>query len=167
MLLLLLLTICYSANAQNYCKCGGPQFIYDPAGECLSSATFDVQNSCYTCPVINATGTYFFCGSVFGLGKAGCGVSGALAAMQAACTAFGGNINSQLFTGGCLDNGGLNQSQVLACTAPTAPIVATPVGPVSPSVAATTATPTSDTMSLTPYDTLLLFGILLFCYVTM
>lgn len=160
-MLLLLIAFLYSASAQNYCKCGGPQFAYDPQQQCLSSATYDVQNSCFICPVINGTGTYFFCGSVFGLGKAGCGVSGALAAMQTACSSFGGNINSQLFTGGCLDNGGLNQSQVQACTTPTAPIV---VAPVSPS--ATTAIPTSATMALSPYDTLLLLGILLFCYVT-
>jgi hypothetical protein len=153
-MLLLLITFLYTANAQNFCHCSTP-FAYDPLQQCLSSATYDVQNSCYICPVINATGTYFFCDSVFRLGKAGCGVSGALAAMQSACAAFGGNINSQLFTGGCLDNGGLNQSQVQACTTPTAPIVVT------------TATPTSATMALTPYDTLLLSGILLFCYVTM
>jgi hypothetical protein len=112
MLQLLLLLCSPVVDAQTYCQCAHP-FQYDPSAQCFSSGAYGVENSCYNCPVVNGSGIFNFCDSLYRLGYGVCGQSGALAAMQAACTAFGGNINDNTF--GCFSNAGANRSQVIQC----------------------------------------------------
>ena len=150
--LLFVCLVLSAVNAQAYCRCGSPQFVLDMAQQCFTSASYDVQNACFNCPVSNTSGTFYFCASLYGLGYAVCGQSGALAAMQQACTAIGGNPASSAFI--CRTSAGTNQSQVQACSTPSAPIS---VPPSAPSAAT----------SMTPYDALLVIGLVLFCYVTM
>jgi len=97
--------------------------VNDPLQLCMTSGNYDVQNSCFVCPVQNATAKYYYCDSLYRRGFGVCGQSGAVAAMKAACLALGGDVNSPDFR--CLDTAGTNQSQVIACSgftaAPTAP----------------------------------------------
>jgi len=146
-LAILLLASLRPAQAQGYCQCG-KRFQYDPTNLCLTSASYNVQNSCYVCPVINASGEFHFCDSLYGLGFGDCAQSGALAARQAACTAFGGNIAASAFQ--CLNSAGTNQSQVIACTTPSAPpTTAPPTSSAAPTLfgapptSGTTAAPTN------------------------
>lgn len=143
--MLLFATLLFLTSAQQYCRCSGG-FVYDPLRECLHAGDYGVENSCYTCPVTNASGTFYFCGSARAQGFL-CITPGSLAVRQAACVALGGNPSSSEFR--CVDSAGANKSQ--ACTGVTA---------------APTEAPTSDAASLTPYGALMTVGLLLFCYAT-
>jgi hypothetical protein len=148
MLLPLLLSFLFIslASAQGYCQCQSGGFVNDPLQQCMSSANYSVQNACFVCPVQNGTAKYYYCDSLFRLGFAVCGQQGALAAMTAACLAFGGDTASSDFR--CFDNGGLNKSQVNACSGITQ----------SP-----TSAPTSDGSTVgTPFAWLMIIGLFIF-----
>ncbi len=143
--LLLVLVVCFGvSHGQAYCQCGGPLFTLDPQRQCLTAGNYGVWNSCFTCPILNASGAFFYCAPMYALGKANCAV-GRQTAMDA-CQAFGGDPLSSNFV--CADSAGSNLSQIIACNA-------TGVGP------------TADGAKLAPYDILMLVGLFLFCYVTL
>jgi len=145
--------LCAPAQAQTYCQ-RGQGFLYDPQNQCFTSATYNIENCCFTCPVQNASGIFQFCGSLYELGFATCGQSGALAAEQAACVAIGGNINAGSFACSC--NAGSNKSQSTGYV-PTA--TAAPTAPTAPT---STAAPTSDASSLHGGQNVLLALVALF-----
>ena len=119
-MLFFIYTFILYAHAQTYCLCT-QEFVYDPNGDCLNSANYGLENSCFRCPVTNASGTFNYCGSLPYLGFLSCGQNGAKAARDAACTAFGGDIAAGSYA--CLFNAGTNKSQTTACAslAPTTP----------------------------------------------
>lgn len=83
------------------------------------------------------------CDSLYRLGFAACGQSGALAARQAACSAIGGDITSGAFM--CVCNTGTNKSQVNYVS-------------LAPTVAAQTTAPTAQSPSVT-VSSLMFFSI--------
>lgn len=97
---------CLAVTGQ-YCQRGS--IVLDTKAQCLLSSNFDLENCCQVCPVLNATGYYQFCLSVYDLGFPTCGAPGSLEARQSACSALGGNINAGTFM--CLLSGGSNKSQ--------------------------------------------------------
>lgn len=150
-LALLFLQLLPYAHAQAYCQCGAG-FVNDPLQQCFTSPNYDVQNACFVCPVQNATAKYYYCNSLYALGFAVCGQSGAVAAMKTACAAIGGDTSSPDFR--CFDNTGFNQSQVQACTG----VTASPTAPVAPTSNATRVG--------TPYAVVVIVGLVLFLVVT-
>jgi hypothetical protein len=138
------------AALPTYCLCS-QAFVYDPTGECLRSGQYGVANACFNCPVINATGTFNFCGSLIRMGYGACTQPGAASSMQAACIGIGGN--TALTSYKCGTSTGADQSQITGC-APSAPSVPTspptsaspPIFAASPS-AAPTAQPTNDAVA--------------------
>lgn len=137
-------------KGQGYCQCGPALFRNDPLQLCMTSSQYGVQNSCFTCPVVNTSGSFFLCFPMYQLGYGSCAAG--YQASVVACQAVGGDTQSSGFF--CVDSVGPNQSQVQACPAFTVP----PSAPTAP---------TSDGYAMTPYDSLTLIGVLLFCYVTM
>jgi hypothetical protein len=124
-----------------YCLCT-QLFVYDPNGDCSKSAQYGVENACFTCPIVNATGTFYYCGSMVYLGYGACNTVGALAARNSACDSIGGNTGLTSYT--CTTSTGTDKSQLSACGAPTqAP---------SLSLSAPTAQPTNSggSLSLSP-----------------
>lgn len=113
--LLLMLSISL-VHCQSYCRCD-QAFIYDYSEECLKSANYDVENACYVCPVVNASGTFNYCGSLPYLGLGSCSQAGALDAWKNKCLNFGGNPG---FTNAvCVTNTGTNKSQTTGCVSTT------------------------------------------------
>jgi len=108
--------------AQTYCRCD-QDFIDDPNGDCLKSGDYNVENTCFVCPVVSPSGTVNKCGSLRRLGFLTCGQQNAKAARDAACTAIGGDIAAGSYV--CLFNAGTNQSQTTNC-ATNSPTSATP-----------------------------------------
>lgn len=135
MILVLFSLFAYAVYAQGYCQCQSGGFVNDPLQQCLTSANASVQNTCFVCPVTNATAKYYYCDSLLRRGFSGCGQPGAIAAMKAACEAIGGDTSSSDFR--CLANAGTDKSQVNSCSNFTA-------APTSPTGVTTTASPTSD-----------------------
>lgn len=129
-----------------YCLCTQP-WVYDPTGECHKSAQYGLANVCFNCPVINATGTFNFCGSLPYRGLGACTQPGAMTAMQTDCLGIGGDVSLTSFL--CSLASGPNQSQTTGCgtagpPVSLAPVVASPVAPINtPTVA-----PTNDAASL-------------------
>jgi hypothetical protein len=147
---LLVCLLAASVRAQGYCQCQAGGFVNDPLQQCMTSGNYDVQNSCFVCPVQNATAKYYYCRSLYALGFGVCGQSGAITAMKAACAAIGGDTSSSDFR--CLDSSGLNKSQAVACSG----VTAAPTVPTTPA-------PTSDANRTdTPYALLLTVGLILF-----
>ncbi len=160
--LLSLFQVWSQVHGATYCLCT-QQFVYDPTNECGSSGSYNLQNACFRCPVVNSSGTFYYCGSLPFLGYGACNQAGALAASQTACTAIGGNTGLTSFV--CSTSTGTNYSQSSGCNtgvpgpAPTlsAPVVSVPTSsspsstsspsnaPVSggPPVSTTTVAPTS------------------------
>jgi len=145
--MLLLLLVLSLAECQKYCQCVGG-FFYDAKAECLTSSTYGVENACYICPIVNASGQFDYCGSLYALGYGLCDQGGAVAARTSACAGFGGNTASAGFK--CLSNTGSNLSQVIACNG-------TGTG---------TGAPTSTGAVVTPMSVLYVLGLFLFTYVT-
>lgn len=159
MLLLLIVLVIVTTRADpTYCLCT-QEFVYDPTGECGSSGTYNLENACYRCPVVNATGTFYFCGSLPYGGYGACNQAGALAYRQVQCSAIGGDPSLTSFV--CYTTTGTNKSQTTGCNtgvpvatttnAPTssapsiAPVVGGPPITLSP-----TSAPTNDTAATGP-----------------
>lgn len=128
-----------------YCQRGS--IVLDTQSKCLLSAQADLENCCQVCPVLNATGYYQFCLSVYDLGFPSCANS--LAARQTACSAIGGDINAGTFM--CLLSGGSNKSQSTGFVS-FAPTPAATIG--SPLAGSPTTAPTSGTTPAGMYMTL-------------
>jgi hypothetical protein len=135
-----------------YCLCS-QKFVYDPTAgvDCRSSGTYGLSNACYSCPVVNASGIFYYCGSLPYLGYGFCEQAGALAARMANCAAIGGDTSLTSFV--CTDSFGPNNSQWTACgtvvtSAPTTP-TATPTSgngtPVGVQTQGPSPPPTNDT----------------------
>lgn len=92
-------------------------FVVDTQSKCLLSAADNLENCCFVCPILNASGYFQLCGSVYELGFATCTQAGSLAARQSACLAQGGDINAGAFT--CLLSAGTNKSQSTGWVPPT------------------------------------------------
>jgi hypothetical protein len=82
--------------------------------QCLKSSDYDVENACYVCPVVNSTGTFYFCGSLPFLGYGLCGEPGAFDARVQACNSIGGSTSAGTFT--CQFSAGSIKNQTTECT---------------------------------------------------
>lgn len=159
--LLLLLVFHGRATDPSYCLCT-QAWVYDPTGQCGDSGTYGLENVCYNCPVVNATGTFNFCGSMIYAGYGSCSQPGALAARQAACVAIGGNTALTSFQ--CFLSTGANKSQTTGCgtAAPTTPTVTMPTTIPLASTPTTTA-PTNGGVT-SHHGSFALFTVLLSLY---
>ncbi len=99
-------------NEYQYCLCGH-DFIYDPEREYNTSSMFDLENACYPCLIVNASGSFYYSGSLPNLGFLTCEEPGALQARLDKCTAFGGIIPD--IEHSCVTTHGANQSQSTGC----------------------------------------------------
>jgi hypothetical protein len=161
MLVLVVLVSVFAVTSADptYCLCT-QEFVYDPLDACGSSGTYNLENACYRCPVVNATGTFYFCGSLPYGGYGACNQAGALAYRQAQCSAIGGNPSLTSFV--CYTTTGANKSQTTGCNTgvPVATTTNAPTTSLAPSVApvaggppitqSPSGAPTNDTASAVP-----------------
>ena len=111
-MLFFFITLFVFCRAQTFCQCTQP-FVYDPNNDCLTSGTYDLDNSCFRCPVTNSSGTFNFCMSTRYLGYAFCSAPGSFQARIDACVALGGNTAASSYA--CMDSTGANKSETTGC----------------------------------------------------
>jgi hypothetical protein len=101
----------------NYCRYA-VRSMYDPEGECFTSAAHDVANACSGCVIINGTGTFSFCDSVSYAGFSNCEQPGAIDAMRADCETRGGTYTTCLTNDGSIKNETLEYNRGLPVATP-------------------------------------------------
>ncbi len=130
----LLLGLLVVLGGAQHCQRG--LVVHDTQSQCLLSANFNLENACYVCPVLNLTGYYQLCLSLYDDGYATCTQPLALQARQSRCRLLGGDPNAAEFQ--CLVSAGTNKSQSSGWTGP-ATGTPTTAPPLMPSHAASLA----------------------------